>query len=101
MPPQTGVTVLSMHLSKGIKRSALFIALGMCVAGGVSAQSNITGQIFGHAPAGQGTTIVVQNLETGLTRTMTVGADGNYRIAALPNGKYKVTLQKDGAVIST
>ena len=32
---------------------------------------------------------------------MTVGADGNYRIAALPNGKYKVTLQKDGAVVST
>lgn len=84
-----------------MKRSALFMALGMCFAGGVSAQSNITGQIFGSAPAGAGTTIVVQNLDTGLTRTITVGADGNYRVASLPNGRYKVTLKQGDAVVST
>jgi outer membrane receptor protein involved in Fe transport len=83
-----------------MKRSALFVALGMCFAGAVSAQSNITGSIFGHAPAGAGTTVVIQNLDTGLTRTMQVAADGEFRVTALPNGRYKVTLQKDGQTVS-
>jgi hypothetical protein len=35
----------------GLKRSALAVALGMCFAGAVDAQSNITGTIFGQVPA--------------------------------------------------
>lgn len=92
--------MVTSSFRKGMKRSALFVALGMSFAAGVSAQSNITGMIYGHAPVGTGSTVVIQNLDTGLTRTLQVGADGDYRAASLPNGRYKVTLQKDGAVVS-
>lgn len=86
----------SKSLRRGLKRTALALSLGMCFASGVHAQSNITGSIFGQAPGAAGATIVVQNLDSGMTRTMPVDADGRYRITSLPNGRYKVTLQKDG-----
>jgi hypothetical protein len=91
---------LSTNFSRGIKRSALFVALGMCFAGAVQAQSNITGSIFGQAPAGAGTTVVIENLGTGQSRTYQVDADGGFRVSSLPNGRYKVTLMKDGAPVS-
>jgi outer membrane receptor for ferrienterochelin and colicin len=83
----------------GLKRSALAVALGMCFAGAVDAQSNITGTIFGQVPAQPGTTIVIENLDTGFSRTIQADAQGRYRAASLPNGRYRVTLQKDGNVV--
>ncbi|RZZ86734.1 TonB-dependent receptor [Pseudoxanthomonas winnipegensis] len=74
-------------LSRTIKRSALSIALGMCVAGGVQAQST-SGSIYGKADSGQTITIVS---DTGLTRTVTAEANGSFSIASLPAGAYKVT----------
>ena len=91
---------MSTNLSRGIKRSALFVALGMCFAGAVQAQSNVTGSIFGQAPAGAGTTVVIENLGTGQSRTYQVDANGGFRVSSLPNGRYKVTLMKDGAPVS-
>lgn len=91
---------MSNHHLTALKRSALALALGVCFAGGVSAQSNITGSIFGQAPGAAGGTIIVQSLDSGMTRTMQVDADGRYRIASLPNGRYRVTLQKDGQPVS-
>ena len=41
----------STYFSKGLKRSALTVALGMCFAGGVNAQST-SGAIFGKADPG-------------------------------------------------
>lgn len=73
--------------ASGIKRTALSIALGMCVAGGVHAQST-SGSIFGKAESGQVITIVS---DTGLTRTVTADANGNYNAPSLPAGSYKVT----------
>lgn len=87
-------------LRRGLKRSALALALGLCVAGTVNAQSNITGSIFGQAPGMSGATVVVENLDSGLTRTIPVDADGRYRLTSLPNGRYKVTLQKDGQPVA-
>ena len=46
----------STYFSKGLKRSALTVALGMCFAGGVNAQST-SGAIFGKADPGQTITI--------------------------------------------
>lgn len=88
------------NLAFGLKRSALAVALGVCFAGGVNAQSNITGSIFGQAPGASGSTIVVENVDSGLTRTIPVDADGRYRLTSLPNGRYKVSLQKDGQTIA-
>ena len=57
---------------KGLKRSALTVALGMCFASGVHAQST-SGAIYGKADPGQAITIVS---DTGLTRTITADANG-------------------------
>lgn len=90
----------SKSLHRRLKRTALALSLGMCFASGVYAQSNITGSIFGQAPAAAGSTIVVQNLDSGMTRTIPVDADGRYRVTSLPNGRYKVTLQRDGETVA-
>ncbi|GGD43462.1 TonB-dependent receptor [Pseudoxanthomonas indica] len=79
----------SNYLSKGIKRTALSLALGACFVGGVSAQSNSAGAING--TAGAGDTITIVSPDTGFTRTISASADGSYRFSALPTGKYKVT----------
>lgn len=76
----------SNNFAKGLKRSALTVALGICFAGGVQAQST-SGSIFGKADAGQTVTIVSG---TGLTRTVTADANGNFNAVSLPAGSYKV-----------
>ena len=81
----------SNHFAKGLKRSALTVALGLCFAGGVQAQST-SGTIFGKAEPGQTVTIVS---DTGLTRTITVDASGRYSAPSLPAGRYKVTSGTD------
>lgn len=75
-------------LSRNIRFSALSIALGMCVAGGVQAQSAV-GSIFGNGQPGA--TITIQNPQTGLSRTSTAGADGRFTFSQLPSGTYVVT----------
>jgi len=80
-------TMASNYLSKGLKRSALAVALGLCFAGGVQAQST-TGSINGSAPAGS--TVTVTN-NSGFTRTVSVDANGRYSISNLPVGTYTVT----------
>ena len=81
----------SSYVSKSLKRSALTVALGLCFAGGVHAQST-SGSIFGKAEAGQTITIVS---DTGLTRTVTADANGRYSMASLPAGRYKVSSGAD------
>lgn len=68
------------------RKSLLALAAGMCLAGVVMAQST-TGNIFGTVPAG---TVVVVTSNTGITRTVTAGADGRYNFASLPAGEYKI-----------
>lgn len=78
----------SKYLSKGVKRTALSIALGMCFVGGVQAQSAV-GSLFGNAKPG--TSITLENPQTGATRSVTVDANGRYNFSQLPPGVYKVT----------
>jgi len=77
----------SNYLAKGLKRSTLTVALGLCVAGGVQAQST-TGSVFGQAPAGS--TVTISN-NSGFTRTVTADADGRYTASNLPVCQYTVT----------
>lgn len=74
-------------------RSLVAAAASMCLAGVVMAQST-TGSIYGSAPAG---TVVVITSNTGVTRTVTVGADGRYSVANLPGGDYKVEAKGIGS----
>jgi len=78
-----------MSTHHALRRSALCLALGLCFSTGVQAQTNTAGAVTGHAASGD--TITVSNPATGFSRTITVGADGNYRFSQLPVGSYTVT----------
>ena len=79
----------SKVITKGLKRTALSVALGMCFAGSALAQSNSTGNISGQTTAGA--TVVVENASTGFRREVVADANGNYRVSSLQPGTYKVT----------
>lgn len=81
-----------------MRRSALSLALGVCFAGGVQAQSNTTGTIAGRATSGD--TIVVENPTTGFRREGIAAADGSFRFGSLPPGTYKVTQTSSGGATS-
>lgn len=71
----------------------------MAIAPSVHAQSNSAGSIFGKVENGD--TIVVENVDTGLIREISVGDDGRYNASALPIGNYVVRLENDGEVVET
>lgn len=79
----------SNYFAKGLKRSALTVALGLSFVGGVQAQTNTAGAVAGRASSGD--TITITNPATGFSRTVTVGADGSFRFSALPTGQYQVS----------
>ena len=89
----------SNYLSKGVKRTALSIALGMCFAGAVHAQST-SGSINGTIADGAGSTIVISN-NAGFSRTIQADASGRYSIGSLPIGQYKVTAEHNGQSLGT
>jgi len=89
----------SNYLSKGVKRTALSVALAACFVGGVQAQSNSSGSIFGSAEPG--TTILIQSAETGVTREISADSSGRYRATSLPVGNYTVIQKRDGQNIAT
>lgn len=72
-----------------IKRNALAVALGLCFASGVQAQTNTAGAVNGRAVAGD--TITLTNPASGYSRTVTVGSDGTYRFAQVPTGQYQIS----------
>ena len=77
--------------TRNLRKTALCMAMGLCLSSltaPVLAQS-VTGAVAGRAEAGA--QITITNESTGLSRTVTVGADGTYRIAQLPPGDYTVT----------
>ncbi|HET6553254.1 MAG TPA: TonB-dependent receptor plug domain-containing protein [Dyella sp.] len=82
-----------------IRRSALALAVtaGITMIAPAFAQSS-TGSVFGSAPVGD--TVLIQS-DSGVTREVTVDANGRYSAASLPLGTYKVSLKKDGAVVDS
>ena len=84
----------SNYFAKGLKRSALTVALGMCFVGGVQAQSNSAGAVTGRAASGD--TITITNPATGFSRTITVDSSGSYRFSALPTGQYQLSRNGGG-----
>jgi hypothetical protein len=86
-----------------LRRTTLAIGLGMglgLMGTGAIAQS-AAGAIFGQVGSTENSTIVIQNVDTGLSRTVPVDSSGRYRAAQLPTGRYKVTLQQNGNTVST
>ena len=78
--------------TRNLRKSVLCMAMGLCLsslaAAPVMAQS-VTGAVAGHAEAGA--QVTVTNNATGVSRTVTVDQDGNYRVAQLSPGQYTLT----------
>lgn len=75
-----------------LRKSALSIAMGLCLASLVAAPAfaqSATGAVAGRANGGEQITIV--NTATGASRSVTVNSDGSYRIGQLPPGDYTLT----------
>ncbi len=80
-------SMASNSIRSGFKRSALTVALGLCFAGAVQAQST-SGNVYGTTTAGA--TVTVSN-DAGFTRTVTADSQGRFNIGSLPVGNYTVT----------
>ncbi|HZX79307.1 TonB-dependent receptor [Lysobacter sp.] len=82
---------------RAFRKATLGLALGACIASMVpmvaSAQA-VNGAVAGNATAGDQITVV--NTQTGLSRTTTVDANGNYRISQLPVGNYTLQVIRGG-----
>lgn len=86
------------------RRTAVALAAGSVVMamGGFNAafaQSNTTGNIFGVVSQPAGAEIVVENIETGLKRTLKPDANGRFQFISLPTGTYRVLLMRGNAVV--
>ena len=80
---------------------SLFLITMMMIPVALMAQTGTSGQITGSVtdPNGSvipGATITVIQLETGAKRTVSTNADGNYSIANLAIGIYRLTISKTG-----
>jgi len=87
--------------SRVLKRTALCIAMGACLAtlSPLALAQSATGAVGGRADAGS--QVTVTNTATGLTRTVTVNADGSYRLSQLPIGDYELQVSRGGEPVGT
>ncbi|WP_449425475.1 TonB-dependent receptor [Rhodanobacter lindaniclasticus] len=69
------------------------------LAAGPALAQAVTGAVAGRADAGA--QITVTNTATGQTRTVTVNADGSYRVAQLPVGDYNLQVSRDGQAVGS
>jgi hypothetical protein len=92
---------VQMNRGAALRRTALAVAVAASVAlaSPVFAQSS-TGSIFGSAPVAAGETVLIQS-DSGVSREVSVDANGRYSAASLPLGTYKVSLKKDGNVVES
>jgi hypothetical protein len=89
-----------MHMRIWAARGALALLLSSLLAGGSLAQS-FRGSILGtvtdtSGAVVSGATVTATNERTGVTRTTTSDADGNYVISELPIGTYALSIQREG-----
>ncbi|MBL8299659.1 MAG: TonB-dependent receptor [Rhodanobacteraceae bacterium] len=82
------------------RRHLLALGLSLGLVSQLHAQSNTVGSIYGQGKAGS--TVVVESVDTGQKREVSVDASGRYRVTSLPAGRYRVhdsTSSKDELVV--
>jgi hypothetical protein len=85
----------------------LLMAVCLLIPGRLTAQARLTGSdLYGAVldPSGDrvaGATVTITNVETNQARTLTSDARGQYRAAALPPGRYRVTAEAVGFAPAT
>jgi hypothetical protein len=85
---------------RALRKTALCIAMGMCLAVlalPAAQAANTDGSVVGRTEGGAQVTIT--NPETGFTRSVTADADGNYRFPFLPVGQYTLESSQGGTRI--
>ena len=90
-------TVLVRALQLAFSAAALAVA----VTPAAFAQSNASGNIVGRVDAPAGASVVLNNTETGLKRSVTLDPNGRYQATALPAGHYRVDLIRDGKTVQS
>lgn len=83
--------------SQKLRKSVLCVAMGLCLSSMAQMALAQDGAVVGQSEAGA--QITVRNPATGFIRTVTAGADGNYRFPFLPVGEYTLEAAKDGAAV--
>jgi outer membrane receptor protein involved in Fe transport len=80
-------------------RHATAVLIALAASGGQAwAQSNATTTIFGEVRTPAGATVVIENLATGVQRTVSPDASGRYAATSMPPGRYAVKVLRGGAV---
>lgn len=87
-------------LARKLLLSAMVATSSVVVAPFAHAQSNVDGYIYGDT-AITGDQVVVENAKLGISRTVTAGEGGQFRVRSLPIGEYQVKLIRGGQVVST
>lgn len=83
-------------------RSLLACALASCLAMATpiafaqGTAATIRGVVSGNAGPAANASVTATNLASGLTRKVQTGADGNYTLAGLPPGTYRIDVSADG-----
>ncbi|SDD91750.1 TonB-dependent receptor [Aquimonas voraii] len=73
----------------GTRRTALSLALGLCLISGTALAQSTQGSIFGEAS--KGATIRIENLDTAAVREAKAGDNGRFSVGNLPSGRYQIT----------
>jgi len=90
-----GAFIARASLSTVVATAALTVAALTLTTTVSYAQSNTEGYIFG-AGAPAGATVSAVSIQKGQKREVVADSTGNFRIASLPVGNYKVTLKSAG-----
>lgn len=91
-----------------LRKNVLTAALGACLLGLLPSGAALAndGALVGRistesAGSAAGATVTARNLATGLERTVTADASGNYRFPFLPVGDYSLEVRKDGKTVQS
>jgi outer membrane receptor protein involved in Fe transport len=90
------------YRSGHLLRSAVAACMLMSTpyAFGQSVGATLRGQVTAASAPAAGATVTATNTQTGLTRTVQSGQGGNYSVAGLPPGSYKVDVNAAGETSS-
>ena len=86
--------------SRALKRSALAAMLGLCLSQMPAMAQSTAGDIAGSATYAAGAQIQIKSLNSGVERSVALGADGHFRIPSLATGPYEVSLVEGGSIVS-
>jgi outer membrane receptor protein involved in Fe transport len=85
---------------KVLSRAVVSILLGASMVPATVYAQSTTGSLYGSVAGAEGDSVQIRS-DSGVTRTVSVGADGRYSVGALPIGVYSITLRKGDQVVET